>query len=181
MKNNIKSNKKIYNLVLSAMFLGIGIVLPFFTGQIPSVGKMLLPMHIPVLLCGLVCGPEYGLIVGFVLPLVRSLWFGMPVLYPTAVGISFEMATYGFVAGFLYFKSKYKCIWALYKALIPAMITGRVVWGAVSAILIGISGSSFTFKAFLAGAFLNCIPGIVLQLILVPAVMIMLKRTKLVK
>ncbi len=155
--------------------------MPFFTGQIPSIGKMLLPMHIPVLLCGLICGPEYGLIVGFVLPLVRSLWLGMPGLYPTAVAMAFEMAAYGFVAGLLYSRSKYRCIWALYKALIPAMLIGRIVWGAVSAVLIGFSGSSFTFKAFIAGAILNCIPGIILQLILVPLVMIMLKRTRLVK
>ena len=51
--------KPIQNLVLSAMLLAVGIVLPFFTGQIPKVGSMLLPMHLPVLVCGLVCGWQY--------------------------------------------------------------------------------------------------------------------------
>ena len=68
------------NLVLSAMFLAVGIVLPFFIGQIPAIGKMLLPMHIPVLLCGLICGWQWGLGVGFVLPLPRSLLFGFPAM-----------------------------------------------------------------------------------------------------
>ncbi len=63
--------KNILNLTLAAMFMAIGIVLPFFTGQIPQIGKMLLPMHIPVLLCGLICGWQYGLIVGFVMPFLR--------------------------------------------------------------------------------------------------------------
>ena len=77
------------NLVLAAMFLAIGLVLPFFTGQIPAVGKMLLPMHIPVLLCGLICGWQYGLGVGFVLPLLRSLLFSFPAMYPNAISMAF--------------------------------------------------------------------------------------------
>ena len=88
-------NKAPKNLVLSALFLAIGFVLPFFTGQIPTIGKMLLPMHIPVLLCGLICGWQWGLGVGFVLPLVRSLLFSMPVMYPTALAMAVEMAVYG--------------------------------------------------------------------------------------
>ena len=62
------------NMALAALFLAIGLVLPFFTGQIPAVGKMLLPMHIPVLLCGLICGWQWGLGVGFVLPVLEMLW-----------------------------------------------------------------------------------------------------------
>ena len=81
------------------MFLALGYVLPFFTGQIPAVGKMLLPMHIPVLLCGFVCGWQYGLMVGFIVPLFRSVLAGMPVMMPTAVGMAFELATYGVLCG----------------------------------------------------------------------------------
>ena len=54
-------NKQIKNITLSAFFLALGLVLPFVTGQIPEIGTMLLPMHIPVLLCGFICGKEYGL------------------------------------------------------------------------------------------------------------------------
>ena len=89
-------------LVLSAMFIAVGLVLPFFTGQIPQIGKMMLPMHLPVFLCGLICGWPYGLAVGFVTPLLRSMIFSMPVMYPAAIAMAFELATYGFVAGFLY-------------------------------------------------------------------------------
>ena len=87
-------------LVLSAMFLALGLVLPFFTGQIPQVGSMLLPMHLPVFLCGLICGWQYGAAVGFVTPLLRMSLFGMPPLL-TAVAMAFELAAYGGVAGFL--------------------------------------------------------------------------------
>ncbi len=168
------------NLVLSAMFLAIGFVLPFFTGQIPAVGKMLLPMHIPVLLCGLICGWQWGLGVGFILPVLRSLLFGMPAMYPTAAAMAFELAAYGAVVGFLYARSKWQCVKALYKCLIPAMLAGRLVWGGVMFLLMGLGGSTFTFEAFLAGSVLNALPGIALQLVLIPAVMVLLDRTKLV-
>ena len=82
MTSSSTRKQKLVTLVLAAMFLAIGIVLPFFTGQIPQIGSMLLPMHIPVLLCGLICGWRYGALVGFVLPLVRSLWLGMPPFSP---------------------------------------------------------------------------------------------------
>ncbi len=173
-------NRPMKNLVLSAMFLAVGLVLPFFIGQIPAIGKMLLPMHIPVLLCGLICGWQWGLGVGFILPLLRSLLFGMPAMYPTAAAMAFELAAYGAVIGFLYARSKWQCVKALYKCLIPAMLAGRLVWGGVMFLMLGLGGSAFTFEAFLAGAVLNAVPGIVLQLILIPAVMVLLDRTKLV-
>ena len=167
-------------LVLSAMFLAIGLVLPFFIGQIPAIGKMLLPMHIPVLLCGLICGWQWGLGVGFVLPLLRSLLFSFPAMYPNAIGMAFELAMYGLVIGYLYAHSKWQCGKALYKWLIPAMIAGRLVWGAVMIVLMGLGGSAFTWQLFIGGAVLNALPGIVLQLVLIPAVMVLLDRTKLV-
>ena len=167
-------------LVLAALFLAIGLVLPFFTGQIPAVGKMLLPMHIPVLLCGLICGWQYGLGVGFVLPLLRSLLFSFPAMYPNAISMAFELAVYGAVIGFLYAHSKWQCIKALYKCLIPAMLAGRLVWGGVMVVLMGLSGGVFTWELFIGGALLNALPGIALQLVLIPAVMVLLDRTKLV-
>ena len=89
-------------MVLSAMFLALAMVLPLLTGQIPQIGKMLSPMHIPVLLCGFFCGPWYGLLVGAIAPVLRSLIFGMPALFPNAFIMCFELATYGCVSGLLY-------------------------------------------------------------------------------
>lgn len=173
-------SEKIKKLVLAAMFLAIGLLLPFLTGQIPQFGKMLLPMHIPVLLCGLICGWQYGLIVGFITPLLRSVIFGMPILFPTAVSMAFELMTYGFVIGFLYEHSRWKCIVALYRCLIISMLSGRAVYGIVQMILIGVGAEGFTLKAFLASAFFNAIPGIILQLVLIPAIMLALNKTGLV-
>ena len=177
-----KSNmKRIQKLVLAAMFLAIGHVLPFFTGQIPQVGKMLLPMHIPVLLCGLICGGNYGLIVGLVLPIMRSTIWGMPIMYPTAIGMAFELAAYGGIIGFLYQKARKKCLLSLYRCMLTSMVGGRIIWGIVMMFLLGMGTGAFTFEAFLAGAFLNAIPGIVLQLIVVPCVMLALDRTHMIR
>lgn len=173
-------NKGLLNHVLSAMFLALGIVLPFLTGQIKEIGNMLLPMHIPVMLCGLVCGWQYGLIVGFVTPLLRSAMFGMPVMFPSAVGMAFELATYGFVIGYLFSHAKWKCIKSLYRCLLIAMVSGRVVWGLVQCGLLGLGENGFTFSMFLSGAVLKAVPGIILQLVLIPAVMLVLGKTHLI-
>ncbi|MDE6686314.1 MAG: ECF transporter S component [Lachnospiraceae bacterium] len=173
--------KPIINLTLAAMFMAIGLVLPFLTGQIKQIGSMLLPMHIPVFLCGLICGWQYGLIVGFILPILRSMVFGMPILFPTGIAMAFELATYGVVIGWLYSHSRWQCVIALYRCMIMAMLTGRLVWGVVQILLLGINGNGFTWQMFIAGAFLNAIPGIILQLILIPAIMVALNRTGLVR
>lgn len=176
----MKVKKSVKNLTLSAIFMAIGIVLPFFTGQIPAIGNMLLPMHIPVFLCGLICGWQYGAAVGFILPLFRSFLFGAPPMFPAACAMAPELLTYGLVAGLLYNRSRWQCVLSLYRSMIIAMICGRVVWAAAQIILLGIGGNKFTWEAFAAGAFLNAIPGIVLQLVFVPAVMIALNKTGLV-
>ena len=102
--------ENLYKMLLSAMFLSLGIVLPFFTSQIKEIGDTLLPMHLPVMLCGLFCGHWYGLAVGFITPLLRGLLFGMPPIYPSGIWMAFELATYGFVIGFLYLKLKKKTL-----------------------------------------------------------------------
>ena len=175
-----KKIKKIKNIVLSALFIGIGIVLPFFTGQLKQLGNAFLPMHLPVLLCGLICGPMYGLFVGLILPILRHFTFGMPPLYPTAISMAAELATYGFVIGMVYKNSRWKCIIALYESLIIAMLIGRVVWGIVQMVLLGINGQMFTVQMFVASAFLNAIPGIIFQLIFIPSLMVALNKTGLV-
>ncbi len=174
------ANKNMLNLVLTAMFLALAIVLPFLTGQIKEIGNMLLPMHIPVMLCGLVCGPQYGLIIGAIAPIMRSALFGMPVMFPSAISMAFELATYGFVIGYLFSHAKWKCIKSLYRCLIIAMISGRVVWGIVQSVLLGLGDKGFSLTAFISGAFLKAVPGIVLQLVLIPVVMLILGKTHLI-
>ena len=177
----MKNDQHLKNLVLAAMFMAIGLVLPFLTGQLQQIGNMLLPMHLPVFLCGLICGWQYGLAVGFILPLLRSLLFGMPPMYPLAAAMAFELATYGLVAGWLYSRSRWQCVLALYKALVAAMVAGRLVWAAARAVMSGVSGSAFTWEMFLSGAITTAIPGIILQLILIPAIMVALDRTGMVR
>ena len=173
-------NKTIKDLTLTAMFLAMGLVLPFLTGQMQQIGNMLLPMHVPVFLCALICGWRYGLPMAFVLPLLRSFMFGRPPLYPNAIGMAFELAAYALVAGLLYERSRWQCTRALYRCMLTAMAAGRIVWGVAQTVLLGLGGNVFTFQAFIGGALLNAIPGIVLQLVLIPAVMVALDRAKLV-
>lgn len=168
------------NLTMAALFLALGLLLPSITGHIQQIGNMLLPMHLPVMLCGLVCGPVWGTAVGAVTPLLRSFLFGMPPFYPTAFAMAFELCTYGLVIGFLYQRSRWKCIRAVFRSLVIAMIAGRLVWGVVRVIQTGVAGSAFTWQMFLAGAVLNAVPGIVLQLILIPTLMVALGRAKLI-
>lgn len=178
MKNTKQTTQ---NFVLAAMFMALGLVLPFLTGQIQQIGNMLLPMHLPVLVCGLICGWQYGAVVGFVLPLLRFVLFGMPPIYPMGVSMAFELAAYGFLVGWLYSHSRWQCIISLYRCLLAAMVGGRLVWGAVRVLLSGVAGQAFTWEMFLSGALLTAIPGIVLQLTLIPALMLALDRTGLVK
>ena len=173
-------NDPVQKMTLTAMFLAIGIVLPFITGHIPTIGNMLLPMHLPVFLCALICGWRYGVPMAVILPLLRSFMFGFPPLYPNAIVMAFELATYAFVLGFLYEKARVQNTGVIYRTMIIAMIAGRVVWGIVKWILLGAAGDAFTMQAFIAGGFLNAIPGIILQLILIPAIMVALDRAKLV-
>ncbi len=175
-----KAKKHLLKLILSAMFIGIGLILPLFTGQIKQIGNMLLPMHIPVLLCGLVCGWQYGATVGFVLPIMRSVMFSMPVMYPSAVAMAFELSAYGIVIGLVYSFMKQNSILSVYISLICAMLSGRVVWGVVMCFLLGLGTDGFTFTAFITSSFVNAIPGIILQLILIPTVMFLLHKTKLI-
>lgn len=173
--------EKTKNLTLSALFIALGLVLPLLTGQLKALGNAFLPMHLPVLLCGLIVGPWHGLVVGLILPILRHFTFGMPPLYPTAISMAFELATYGFVVGFVYKNSRWKCVIALYESLAIAMILGRVVWGIIQMILLGVSGQVFTFQMFMAGALLNAVPGIAFQLIFIPSLMLALHKTGLVK
>ena len=172
------SSLQVRKLTYAGLYLAIAMVLPFITGQIPEIGSMLCPMHIPALLCGFMCGWPWGLAVGFAAPLLRSVIFGMPAMFPSAVAMAFELAVYGGTAGLLY-RLMPREKWSIYAVLILSMIAGRIVWGAVRVILAGLSGSSFTWALFFAGAFTNAIPGIILHLILIPVLVMVMDRAGL--
>lgn len=171
----MKNKSILIKTVYSAVFLALAYVLPFLTGQIPEIGSMLCPMHIPVLLCGFICGWQYGLAVGFIAPLFRSLILGMPVLFPGAVCMAFELAAYGAVAGLMHRILPRKKPY-VYCSLITAMIFGRLVWGLSMLVCLGIKGGEFTLTAFLSGAVLNALPGIVIQVILVPVLVMVIEH-----
>lgn len=174
----MRKQNNVVNLALSAMFLALAYVMPFLTGQVPQIGSMLCPMHIPVILCGFVCGAPWGLIVGFVAPLLRSMILGMPLLFPAAVGMAFELATYGLLSGILY-RAFPKKKGYIYVTMIISMIVGRLVWGIVRFACIGFDASKFGITAFWAGAVTNALPGIILQIILIPIVIMFLEKAKL--
>ena len=168
-------NKSLKRLVLAALFLALALVLPFLTGQIPEVGSMLCPMHIPALLCGFFCGWPWGLAVGLIAPVLRSLLFGMPPMFPVAVCMSFELATYGAVSGWLYAKLHKKKV-SIYAALLSAMILGRLVWGLARFVFAGLDVSAFGISAFWAGAVTTAIPGIIVQIVLIPLLVMALEK-----
>ena len=168
----------IRRLTLTAMFIALGYLLPFLTGQIPQFGAMLSPMHIPALLCGFVCGWQYGLVAGAIMPLLRSATLGMPYIFPNAVAMAFELAAYGCAAGLLY-RALPKHIAFVYVTLVLSMLIGRAVWGLASAVLMMGTENAFTTQAFLAGAFVNAWPGILLHILVIPPVVLGLRRAKL--
>ena len=167
--------KDLKKLVLAALFLALALVLPFLTGQIPEVGSMLCPMHIPALLCGFFCGWPWGVAVGFIAPVLRSVLFGMPPMFPVGICMSFELAAYGAVSGWLYAKLPKKKI-SIYGALLSAMVIGRLVWGAARFVCTGLDVSAFGITAFWAGAVTTAIPGIIVQIVLIPLLVMALEK-----
>ena len=177
-KNKKQKHTDTLRLTYSALYLAIAMVLPLITGQIPEIGKALCPMHIPVLLCGFVCGWPWGLAVGLIAPVMRSVIFGMPAMVPGAAAMSFELAIYGGAAGWLHSRlpDNPGLIWA---ELLTAMILGRVVWGAARLVIAGVTGNAFTWTLFISGAVTTAVPGIILHLVLIPILVIAMEKAGL--
>ena len=173
----MQKQSPLVKMILAALFLALAFVLPFLTGQIPQIGAQLCPMHIPVLLCGFVCGWPWGLAVGVMAPLLRSLFLSMPPLFPTAVCMAFELAAYGAAAGILR-KILPRGRPFLYISLLLSMLTGRLVWGLAMFVCMGAGGDAFTLSAFFAGAVTNALPGIVIQIALIPLLVPILDKIK---
>lgn len=168
----------LYSLLVTAILLAVGIVLPFLTGNMQVLGQAISPLHIPVLICGLTCGWGWGMGLGIVLPLLRSVLFGMPPLVPVAIPMAFEMAAYGALCGLLY-PMLSKAYWAMLIAMVIAMLAGRLVGGAAKAVVMGIQGNAYTFQAFVTAYFVNTAVGAVIHLIVVPLVVTALEKARL--
>lgn len=168
----------IQNLIYTAMCISLGLLLPQINRMIPipGIGAIISPMHIPVLLSGFLCGATYAGICGMILPLLSSALTGMPPLFPVALSMVFELGTYGVLTAILYRYTKGK----IYPSLIGAMLGGRVVMGIANAILLGIAGKPYGISAFISAAFITALPGIIIQLIVVPAIVYALKKAKLI-
>jgi thiamine transporter ThiT len=176
----MKEKSKLLKLCLSALFMSLAYTLPFLTGQIPMFGSMLCPMHLPVLLCGFICGWPWGLTVGLIAPILRALRFGAHVFFPNAVCMSFELAAYGIVVGSMHrILPKKKPF--IYCSLLTAMIVGRLIWGAMMYICMGICGGFFTLSAFLSGAVFKAVPGIIVQIVLVPLIVMLVEHPRVWK
>jgi uncharacterized membrane protein len=164
-----------------AVCLALGMVLPFVTGAIPEVGNLISPMHIPVFICAALLGPVSGGIVGAVMPLLRFVLFGSPAFFPRGVNMAVELCAYGIIFGLL-IKYLPKKLPFYYVALVVAMIGGRLMGGAAKLVLLasGVIGS-YSLELFFAGYFVESWLGIIVQLVLIPPLLMTLRRLEFLK
>lgn len=163
-------------LVTTAMCVALGIVLPMAFHFVPNAGSILLPMHLPVLLCGLVNGPVWGLVAGIATPALSSMMTGMPpaIYLPSML---FELAGYGLVAGLMMkMLLKKRNMRTVYIALIAAMLVGRILYGLSNALIFRVG--AYSLEVWFAAAFTTALPGIVLQLVVIPPVVMALQKIK---
>jgi len=172
-----KNTFRIKKIVYAAVFLAVALVLPFVTGQIPEMGQALCPMHLPVMLCGFLLGTPWGAAVGFIAPLLRMLIFGMPQM-PMALAMMFELAAYGALCGLMHFVLPKK-IPFIFLSLVTAMVGGRVVLAFVNFIISGFKGTEFSFFPYLLANVTTAIPGLILQIILIPMLVIVFEKLKI--
>jgi len=170
---------KIRRLSYTAICIALGIVLPMLFHAIPNGGQVFLPMHIPVLLCGLAVGPLYGLAAGLLTPALSCVLTGMP-LAAMLPGMMLELAMYGLIGG-----------WAMARlpianplgrtvaALLAAMLAGRLAGGLLNALVL--KAGSYSLQAFVTGYFLTGLPGIAIQAVLIPTVMTAMQKAGIIK
>ena len=154
-------------LVSCALCIALGVLLPMAFHVIPNAGSIFLPMHIPVLICGLFCGWPYGLACGIITPFLSSA-----MMLPQMM---IELAVYGLVAGLCtqYISMKNEMT-KLYMSLIIAMLAGRIMNGFVNTCILSTQG--YTLSVFMMASFITCLPGIILQLIVIPVLVRILNR-----
>lgn len=171
-------NTQLRKIVFTALCIAIGLVLVQTVKLIPVPypGAIFLPMHIPVLLCGFICGWRYGVLSGVMLPLLGFIFTGMPPIFPTGFSMMFELAAYGSLTAIIYERTKGKIL----LSLIGAMIGGRIVYGIVQIFLFSFADSAFGWSLFLSGAFITALPGIIIQLLMIPPIVLSLQKANLI-
>ena len=166
-------------ITLAAVCVALCVILPQAFHTL-GLGTAFSPMHIPVLLCGMVCGGTYGLICGLVGPLVSAAITGMPgaALLPSMVP---ELAAYGLVAGLMMRHVRTGKLYAdQYIALGTAMAAGRIVGGIAKALFYMGGGEPFTLAVWAAGYFVTTLPGIVCHLVVIPLLVSILMKARLI-
>ena len=169
--------RPIKKLTLSSVCIALCVVLPVAFHSIPDGGSIFLPMHIPVLICGMLCGWPYGLLCGLMGPLLSSLITGMPpAVYLPAMMV--ECGTYGAVSGLVLNQVHTKNLYIdLYTALITAMLAGRIVSGIAKALIFS---PGLALSAWVTASFVTALPGILIQLVFLPAVTVTLMRARVI-
>lgn len=157
-------------LISAGALTAIGVILPVFFHMFSISGSIFLPMHIPVILCGFICGYKLGGISGLLTVLLSSLLTGMPPMGPVTYYMSAELIAYGVIGGILIKKTN------VIAALITAMLGGRVVLAAAQVIILGLNKTPFALETFITSAFVKALPGIIIQIILIPIIMLSLKK-----
>lgn len=168
-------HSQVFQMVFAALCLSMGLVLPGFFHMMGGAGAVFLPMHIPALLCGFICGWRYGLLCGMLMPILSSVITSMLPLFPKAVAMSFELAAYGAAAGLTHSRL------GIYPSLILSMVAGRLLSGAANFFLLGCKGIPYGWEAFLSSSFIVAIPGIILQLLLIPALVKIIEKVAVVR
>lgn len=171
----MKNKNLMHNMIFSSLFLALALLLPFVGGQNPSINSIFCPMHIPIFLCGFICGWKWGLAVGFTAPLLRSVTFGFPVFYPIAVSMAFELAAYGLICGLMHMLLPKKKPF-IYCSLISAMIVGRIFRAIATLVCTELVGNNFAFKAFFTGVIIKSVPGMIAHIIIVPVTVILIEK-----
>lgn len=174
----MKSKKAMYRLSVTASCIALCVILPFAFHAIPNGGKLFSPMHLPVLLCGIACGPVYGLICGIIGPILSASITGMPGLAMLPAMI-IELAIYGLVSGLMmHFVHIGRQIADIYISLLTAMLSGRIITGIVTAYIF--TPESYSLKIWATSYFVSCFPAILLQLLLIPIIYTALQKSGLV-
>lgn len=171
---SMTNTSKTRELVFTGLCVALGLVLPLAFHTVPGGGGIFLPMHIPVLLCGFLCGGWYGLACGAVTPLLSSLLTSMPPA-PMLPGMLCELATYGLVSGLLFRRLRLpNRLLRTYAALGAAMLAGRLVSGLTNGFLF--RAGQYTLQAWVSASFVTALPGIAIQLVLLPALVLGLQK-----
>ena len=164
--------ERVKNIVLAGLFTALGLIIPFFDGHSFGMrGTVLFPMPVPVLLCGLTCGPRLGFVCGLLTPFLSSMLTGMPAAFPMLPVLACELSLYGLVSGWTYRVRQMP----IYPSLIISITTGRIANGLVLALLLSLEGGALKILSAVYSV-LTGLPGIIIQLIAVPVLLRYIER-----